>query len=247
MGPFRILVVDDDMDFAEVMADALTLNGHRVEIALSGEEAIRKFSVGRYDITFMDVKLPGMNGVESFMEIRRLKPDARVVMMTAFGVPSLLDAAISNGAWGVFRKPMDIEKMLGMLRRIAPVGVVLFPDHDPNLVNTVKRALQANGYKVYVAQDGREALRKARSDGVDALILDLRMPLLSRLELFMELEDPDMLIAAPEVQKAGCIAGAPDSPAPGFSTKPFHAFKPALWNGSPECESRKTGSLGSSP
>ncbi len=246
MGPFRILVVDDDMDFAEVMADALKLNGHRVEIALSGEEAIQKFSVGKYDITFMDVKLPGMNGVESFMEIRRLKPDARVVMMTAFGVRGLLDTAISNGACGVFRKPMDIEKMLGMLRRIAPVGVVLFPDHDPNLVETVKRALQVNGYEVYVAQNGREALRKARSDGVDALILDLRMPLLSRLELFMELKDPQMIVATSEFQKMNCLAGSPDSSASGISTELFRSVKSALWKGSPELEIKKTERFGSS-
>ncbi len=224
MEPFRILVVDDDMEFAEVMADALRLDGHAVEIAFSGEEAIKKFSVGRFDITFMDVKLPGMNGVESFMEIRRLKPDARVVMMTAFGVRRLLDTAISNGAWGVFRKPMDIEKMLGMLRRIAPVGVVLFPDQDPNLVETVKRALQINGYEVYVAPNGREALRKARSDGVDALILDLRMPLLSRLELFMELKNPDMIVAASEVQKAAGLAGSLAPPASGVPTKSFNAL-----------------------
>ncbi len=229
MGPFRILVVDDDMDFAEVMADALELNGHRVEIALSGEEAIRKFRVGRYDITFMDVKLPGMNGVESFMEIRRLKPDARVVMMTAFGVRRLLDTAISNGAWGVFRKPMDIEKMLGMLRRIAPAGVVLFPDNDPNLVKTVKRALQVNGYEVYVARNGKEALRKARSEGVDALILDLRMPLLSRLELFMALKDPNLAITAAEFQKAGCLAGSTTPSASGIPTKTFHPMVGASW------------------
>ncbi len=232
MGPFRILVVDDDMDFAEVMADALKLNGHMVEIAFSGEEAIRKFSIGRYDITFMDVKLPGMNGVESFMEIRRLKPDARVVMMTAFGVRRLLDTAISNGAWGVFRKPMDIEKMLSMLRRIAPVGVVLFPDHDPNLVETVKKALQINGYEVYVAPNGREALRKARSDGVDALILDLRMPLLSRLELFMKLKDPNMIVAASEDQKARGLAGSPAPAAPGIPAKWFNPLNGVLWEGS---------------
>ncbi len=229
MGPFRILVVDDDMDFAEVMADALRLDGHAVEIAFSGEEAIKKFRGGRFDITFMDVKLPGMNGVESFMEIRRLRPDARVVMMTAFSVRSLLDTALSNGAWGIFRKPLDIEKMLGMLRRIAPVGVVLFPDHDPNLVKTVKKALLINGYEVYVASNGREALKKARSEGVDALILDLRMPLLSGLELFMELngrkrcETPRLGVTA--ARKAGGFVRSSDLPGLGIMGKPYEPVK----------------------
>ncbi len=89
MRPLSILVVDDDADFARSLANFLRLEGNLVALALDGEAAVAKFTEQDFDITFMDVRLPGKNGVESFFEIRRLKPAAKVVMMTAHGVEEL--------------------------------------------------------------------------------------------------------------------------------------------------------------
>jgi two-component system, NtrC family, response regulator HydG len=82
----NVFIVDDDKDFAESLSIVLENRGYKVDIAYSGEEAISKFRDHDYDITFMDFKLPGQNGVASFLEIHRLKPEARVVMMTGYSV-----------------------------------------------------------------------------------------------------------------------------------------------------------------
>jgi two-component system, NtrC family, response regulator HydG len=108
----RILVVDDDRDHAESIADILAMHGHEVEMAFTGEEAVRRFAQGGFDLTLMDVKLPGMNGIEAFFEIRRSRSDARVIMMTGFSVEELLSQAMLNGAHGVLYKPLAIANLL---------------------------------------------------------------------------------------------------------------------------------------
>ncbi len=185
--PISVFIVDDDADFAESMT--LMLEGHNCEIKLasSGEEAISIFKEQNFDITFMDVKLPGKNGVESFLEIRSIKPNAKVVMMTGYSVDQLLDEAVANGAWGILHKPLDIELVLETLSKVKPYGI-LIADDDPDFVNTVIEILETNGYTVYIARDGREALERVKSDGIDVLILDLHMPLLSGLEVYKELK-----------------------------------------------------------
>ena len=69
--PIRVFIVDDDVDFAESLALVLEENNCEVKLASSGEEAINTFKKLEFDITFMDVKMPGKNGVESFLEIRK--------------------------------------------------------------------------------------------------------------------------------------------------------------------------------
>jgi CheY-like chemotaxis protein len=67
MDALRVFIVDDDQDFAESLALLIEGRGYQVEVAFSGEEAIAKFREQDFDITFMDVRLPGKNGTESFL------------------------------------------------------------------------------------------------------------------------------------------------------------------------------------
>jgi DNA-binding response OmpR family regulator len=117
-NPTRVLVVEDDRDFAESLVIALGTRKCQVEIAGSGEEAVRKFRVNRYDIAFMDVKLPGMNGVQSLAEILAVAPGARVVMMTGFSEQSVLEQARRNGAMDVLLKPFRMHELLAFIDRL---------------------------------------------------------------------------------------------------------------------------------
>jgi DNA-binding response OmpR family regulator len=92
------------------------LEGHHIELAFDGEEAVRKFRKRSFDVTFMDVRLPGMNGVESFFELRKIKPYAKVVMMTAYSVEDLLTRALDAGALGVLAKPFGADEVLQSCR-----------------------------------------------------------------------------------------------------------------------------------
>lgn len=222
MTPLRIFVVDDDRDFAESIAEALESYGHDVAMAHSGEEAVRRFRAETFDITFMDVQLPGMNGVESFLEIRKMKPEARVVMMTAYSVEQLLEQAVDRGALGVLHKPFDLSELRRMIRAAEPSGVVLVVDDDPDFVDSVERYLTDHGFTVLAARNGEEAVSKVLANGIDVLVLDLRLPILDGLEVYLELkkrgralptvivtgfalEEQDRLDALSRISGAGCL------------------------------------------
>jgi DNA-binding response OmpR family regulator len=114
----KVLIVEDDPDFAESLTIALGVHNCKVDIASSGEEAIRKFKNLCYDITFMDIKLPGKNGVECLAEIIEICPTARVVMMTGFSETALLDKARQAGAVDILRKPFRLKEMFSFIDRL---------------------------------------------------------------------------------------------------------------------------------
>ena len=114
----KVLIVEDDPDFAESLMIALGVRNCHVDIARTGEEAIRKFRSLCYDIAFMDIKLPGKNGVESLVEIRGFCPEAHVVMMTGFSEATLLEKARQAGAVDVLRKPFRLKEMFSYIENL---------------------------------------------------------------------------------------------------------------------------------
>ena len=183
-----VLVIDDDRDHAESIVDILSMRGHEVEAAFSGEQGVEIFKRHDFDIVFMDVKLPGMNGVETFFEFKKIRPDARVMMMTGFSVEQLITQAIENGALGVLRKPFAIQDLLHVLDQIKPRGMVLIADDDPEFAASLEPILTQRGYRVVIASTGADALAKASEDGVDCLVLDLSMPLLTGIDVYRKLK-----------------------------------------------------------
>lgn len=225
MEKFSILVVDDDRDFAESLADALELVGHEVMLAFSGEEAVKIFRENDFDITFMDVKLPGKNGVESFFEMRRIKPSARVIMMTGYSVPQLLEQAIENGAWDVLHKPLEMRRVLKMVEKIKPCGV-LIADDDPDFLQSIRTALENEGYSVHVASDGEAVLEQIQAKKVDVLMLDLRMPVMSGLDTYMKMKAagicvPTIIVTAYRSEEAETISTLEGMRVYGILNKPF--------------------------
>lgn len=189
MRPLDILVVDDDRDLAEAIGEALEIAGHKPILAFSGTEAIEQYCNRRFDITFMDVKLPDINGVETFATIRKMAPDARVVMMTGYRIDQLLAEAIDQGAIKVLRKPFSMDDILSTLRDVLPAGMILVADDDPEFADGVGHMLEEHGYRVVVAHTGKEAVEKVMTSDIDILVLDLRLPVMHGLDVYLTLRD----------------------------------------------------------
>jgi DNA-binding response OmpR family regulator len=194
MPPLRIFIVDDNQDFAESLADILRSDGHQVELAFDGETAIEKFRQQTFDITFMDVKLPGKNGVESFFEIRKINPQAKVVMMTGYSVEQLVNQAIENGALGVLSKPIEMTQLLELLEKVKPNGIILLADDDQEFINSLEDVLKTHNYSVIVAHTGQEAVDGVLTNNVDVLILDMKLPILNGLEVYLTLKERNHII-----------------------------------------------------
>jgi len=225
MKPIRVFIVDDDKDLAESLSIALEGSGCEVEIAYSGEEAIKIFREKDFDIAFMDVKLPGKNGVESFLEIKKMKPGIKVVMMTGYSVEQFLVQALENGAWGILHKPIDMNKLLEMLRDVGEQGILVVDD-DPDFVASTHDFLSSCGYRVFVASNGEEAIRRIHSNSIDVLILDLRMPILNGLETCLQLKKeglpvPIIIVTAFSEEEKSSIDALSLMPVSGLLKKPF--------------------------
>ena len=112
-----ILIVDDSASFRQTLSLILKCKGYSVVTAGTGEEAIEAVARNSFCVTFMDVRMPRMNGLETFRRIREIRPKAVVMMMTAYAVEDLVQAALREGACGVLYKPLDIEKVLALIER----------------------------------------------------------------------------------------------------------------------------------
>ena len=225
MKRMSILVVDDNRDFAESLGDVLELDGHKVTLAFSGEEAFSLFKEQEFDLTFMDIKLPGKNGVESFSEIRKIRPSARVIMMTGYSVPQLLEQAVENGAWEIMHKPLELPRVLAMLEKIKPCGI-LIADDDPDFFTGLREVLEKDGYTVFVANNGEEALRQMGIHRVDVMILDLRMPVMNGLETFTKLREsgscvPTIIVTAYPREESDTVSLLERLSVYGVLSKPF--------------------------
>lgn len=173
-----ILVVDDDRDNADSMAELFVLEGHRAEVAYSGLEALEACRRVPFDIAFIDVMMPGKNGIESFLEIKRLNPSARVYMMTGYSVEQLIGQAIDNGALGVLSKPFAAEDVLAALDQAGPNGLVVVPADEPGVGRELKQSIEASGRSCGLVTDGPSQLLDALHGGAEALIVDLERPLI---------------------------------------------------------------------
>ncbi len=117
--PLSILVLDDNVDNADALAELLAMDDHNVKVTYSGQEAVDAYRAAPYDLGFFDVMMPGKNGVDSFLEIRKERPDAKIYFMTGFSADELLKKAMAGGAMGVFGKPVDLPSVLNVVEQAA--------------------------------------------------------------------------------------------------------------------------------
>ncbi|MEE9591247.1 MAG: response regulator [Thermodesulfobacteriota bacterium] len=110
-----ILIVDDDSGMTDTLTDVFDEMGYTVAVAEDGFAAIDKIKRELYDVALMDIKMPRMNGVETFKEIKKINPSMKVIMMTAYAMEELIKEALREGALDVIHKPLDIDKVVSFL------------------------------------------------------------------------------------------------------------------------------------
>ena len=114
-----VLVLDDNVDNADALAELLSMEDHEVRVVYSGQQAIDAYRSTPFDLGFFDVMMAGKNGVDSFLEIREQRPDAKVYFMTGYSADDLIKKAMAGGAMGVFGKPVDLSRMLEVCAQTA--------------------------------------------------------------------------------------------------------------------------------
>ena len=115
MDKTNILVVDDLRNIRLTLAGILEDKGHNVATAEDGYKAIELIRDTHFDVIFMDIKMPGINGVDTYKEVKKIDPKAVVIMMTAYSVEDLLKRAVSEGVYTCIYKPFDIENVISLV------------------------------------------------------------------------------------------------------------------------------------
>jgi CheY-like chemotaxis protein len=101
----EIMIVADEPQVAEVLAASLQRQGHRTTVVHSGREALDRVKGGAFDALFLDVSMPGMNGLDVMAEVRRLKPALAVVVITGHATADEIEDVKRMGAVDVIQKP----------------------------------------------------------------------------------------------------------------------------------------------
>ena len=184
-----ILIVDDNEGMCETLSDIMEDRGYRPVIALDGYEAVEKVREMDFDVILMDIRMPGMNGVETLKQIRSIQPDTAVVMMTAYAVEDLIREALREGAYGVLYKPLDIVRMIGLIEGVKEGGLILVVDDDRDSCEFFKDILGTRGYQVSIAWSGEEAIEMARDNNYDMVFIDTRLPNMNGLEMYLAIKE----------------------------------------------------------
>ena len=120
MAAISFLLVDDEQALIEVIAQRLRQRGHEVECVFSGQAALDRLELGGIiDIVVLDVKMPGLDGIQTVTRIKKKHPLVEVIMLTGHATVQTAVEAVKHGAMDYLQKPCDIEDLLAKAQKAA--------------------------------------------------------------------------------------------------------------------------------
>jgi DNA-binding NtrC family response regulator len=115
MKDARILLVDDEVVFANNMSKLLTRRGYQIKAVNSGDEALRALMDNPFDVMVLDLKMPGMDGIATMQEMRKLGLFTEILILTGHGSIDTALEAIQLGAYDYVTKPVEIAELLSKI------------------------------------------------------------------------------------------------------------------------------------
>ena len=114
----KVLLVDDEEKFAIMLAKRLALRGIDVDYVFTGQDAIQKVENTRYDVIILDVKMPGIGGIELKRKLERITPGMKMIFLTGHGSKSDFENGMLEGVL-YLAKPLKIENLVKTLHQLA--------------------------------------------------------------------------------------------------------------------------------
>ena len=183
----RIMVVDDDPGMRITLEGILEDEGFEVVGVEDGHRAIDLAKDTRFALILMDIKMPGINGVDAYKEIKKVSPESVVVMLTGYSVEGLVKEALAEGAYVVVYKPFAVEQLMDIVHTILDTSCVLVVDDRATDRETLGAILEESGYDVAEAQDGAQAISMTSQRRYGLVLMDIRMPGMDGFTAFEEM------------------------------------------------------------
>ena len=171
----KFLLVDDNVAFAENVAEILRDGGSEVTVAESGAQALELVGKTKFDAVVTDMRMPVMSGAKLVHEIRRVDHGLPAIVVTAYTGENDLLAAREEGLLAVLPKPVPIERLEELLDAARRDGLIALVDDDVMLADNLAEALRDRGFSVVTAHSVADAERLGGVKPFMALV-DLRMP-----------------------------------------------------------------------
>ena len=185
-----MLVVDDQIELAENIAEILQSIGFQTEVAGSAEEGLARVARGGITAVVTDFKLPGQSGAQLIEELRRRGERMPVLMMSAYTDEATIDRSRAAGAWFFLPKPVPLATLVETFESLAQQPVTtLLVDDEVSLAQNLAEALTSAGHEVVVTHSAAEALAQSRR--LHTAVLDYRLPDGTGLELARRLRARD--------------------------------------------------------
>ncbi len=146
----KILVVDDEAAVRESLQEILILDGYDVELADSGEATLKAIKTADYDLLLLDIRMPGMSGIDVLRQVNQLLPETKVIMLTAHGTVETAIEALRHGAHDYILKPVTAQNILSSVAR----GLAYRAEKQQKkllleqLESSLKRLKDAEGIKI---------------------------------------------------------------------------------------------------
>jgi two-component system response regulator HydG len=171
-----ILVVDDEVDTCRNLSDILTDLGYKVDVAHDGPSALELVKHKAYEVALLDFKMPGMDGLTLYREIKKLRADTVAIVVTAYAAGETKTEALAAGAWQVLAKPVEFTKLLGFVDEALCQPLVMVVDDDHDLCASLWDLLRERGYRVCLAHDENEASTQLAGRDFKVVLIDMKLP-----------------------------------------------------------------------
>lgn len=172
----RILIVDDEPDTCANLFDILTDLGYQVDTAQDGFAALELVQQNTYDIALLDLRMPGMDGLELYRRIRQISAGTVAIVVTAYASSDTAKSVLSAGAWKIIPKPANIDNLLKLVSNALDAPLVLVVDDDRDLCDNLWEIFHERGYRVCTAHDLPEAEKKLREHRFHVVLIDMKLP-----------------------------------------------------------------------
>ncbi len=169
----RIMVVDDQAGVRLTLKGILSKKGYEVEVAEDGVQALALLQQKPFHLVLMDVIMPHMSGVETFLRMKQLRPDLLVMLMTAYAVQEDVRRALREGAYAVVYKPFDMDRLFPLLEEgLSRRPLVLVVDGSVQDRRLAKNQLLAKGYGVLEVENMDDCLKQIEERHFQVVLLD---------------------------------------------------------------------------
>lgn len=171
-----VLIVDDEPDNCMSLCDILQDFGYEVETATDGETAVELIRSRPFDVALLDLRMPGMDGLELYRKIRELRPETVAIVLTAYASSDMAQEIETAGAWRILNKPVDVPGVFPLIDEVASQPLLMVVDDDHDLCSSLWDVFREHGYRVSLAHSESEARQRLVDGNFRLILLDLKLP-----------------------------------------------------------------------